>query len=105
MDDLEVIRFLAMDIITNPDYHVFPQKKSPFFARLFTDTRPYQSRCSHPNKFTFTMAAACREWSVRPPTQRPLSLYVDKGSRTPRCFFLTILPQAYILVGFVPSSI
>jgi len=24
MDDLEVIRFLAMDIITNSDYHAFP---------------------------------------------------------------------------------
>ena len=30
MDDLEVIRFLAMDIITNSDYHAFSCKKSPF---------------------------------------------------------------------------
>ena len=32
MDDLEVIRFLAMDIITNLAYHAFPQKKRPFFV-------------------------------------------------------------------------
>jgi len=32
MDDLEVIRFLAMDIITNSAYHALSQKKSPFFA-------------------------------------------------------------------------
>ena len=31
-DDLAVIRFLAMDIITNSAYHAFPQEKSPFFA-------------------------------------------------------------------------
>jgi hypothetical protein len=37
MDDLEVIRFLAMDIITNPAYHAFPQKKSPFLPDPFTD--------------------------------------------------------------------
>lgn len=30
MDDLEIIRFLAMDIITHPAYHGFSQKKSPF---------------------------------------------------------------------------
>lgn len=42
MDDLEVIRFLAMDIITNPDYHAFSQKKSPFFpVKPLTDTRPF----------------------------------------------------------------
>lgn len=39
MDDLEVIRFLAMDIITNSGYHAFPQKKSPFFRKPFTYTR------------------------------------------------------------------
>jgi hypothetical protein len=32
MDDFEVIRFLAMDIITDSAYHAFRQKKSPFFA-------------------------------------------------------------------------
>jgi len=37
MDDLEVIRFLAMDIITSPEYHASPQKKSPFFRSTFTD--------------------------------------------------------------------
>lgn len=40
MDDLDVIRFSAMDIITNPAYHAFCQKKSPFFGRPFTDKRP-----------------------------------------------------------------
>lgn len=35
MDDLEVIRFLAMDIIRGPDYHAFAQKKSSFCAFHF----------------------------------------------------------------------
>jgi hypothetical protein len=30
MDDLEIIRFVAMDVITNPAYHAFSQKKRPF---------------------------------------------------------------------------
>jgi len=35
MDDLEVIRFLAMDIITKSAYHAFPQKKSPFLPSVY----------------------------------------------------------------------
>ena len=30
MDDFEVIRFVAMDVITNSVYHAFSQKKRPF---------------------------------------------------------------------------
>jgi len=36
MDDLEVIRFLAMDIITNPAYHASSRKKSTFFPPLYS---------------------------------------------------------------------
>jgi hypothetical protein len=32
MDDLEVIRFVAMEIITNLNYHAFPCVKSGIFA-------------------------------------------------------------------------
>ena len=35
MDDLEVIRFLAMDIITNSDYHAFTQEKSHFSTYVY----------------------------------------------------------------------
>lgn len=34
MDDLEVIRFLAMDIITKTAYHAFLEKKLLFSGRL-----------------------------------------------------------------------
>ena len=47
MDDLEVIRFLAMDIITNPAYHAFPPKKSPFFAVRLLIGVPDGTNCSH----------------------------------------------------------
>ena len=52
MDDLEVIRFLAMDIITNSGYHAFPRKKSPFFRKPFTYTRPILV-------WPFALEAAC----------------------------------------------
>jgi hypothetical protein len=35
MDDLEVIRFLAMDIITTSAYHAFFRKQSPFLPLLY----------------------------------------------------------------------
>lgn len=35
MDDLEVIRFLAMDIITKSDYHAFPRKKRHFLRSVY----------------------------------------------------------------------
>jgi hypothetical protein len=35
MDDIEVIRFVAMDIITKAAYHAFSHKKSLFFWPLY----------------------------------------------------------------------
>jgi hypothetical protein len=35
MDDLDVIRFVAMDIITDSPYHAFPGVKSPIFQTLY----------------------------------------------------------------------
>lgn len=61
MDDLEVIRFLAMDIITNPAYHAFSQKKSPFLAKPFTDMLLVSVWPFAPKEFAFTVVAACRE--------------------------------------------
>jgi len=42
MDDLDVIRFFAMDIITNSEYHASSRRKSPFFAAGPLIGVPYQ---------------------------------------------------------------
>jgi hypothetical protein len=39
MDDFEVIRFVAMVIITNSAYHASSPKKRPFFRAPFTVKR------------------------------------------------------------------
>ncbi len=39
MDDLDVIRFAAMDIMTNPPYHAPSRRKSQFFTQLSREPR------------------------------------------------------------------
>lgn len=97
MDDLEVIRFLAMDIITSSAYHAFPSKKSPFFREGPLLIRaPHQSDRSYATKLAFTMTSACREWSsamsVAGSTIRAISVRTN-GSPTVNVRQLLFLPK------------
>ncbi len=47
MDDLEVIRFVAMVVITNSAYHAFSGKKSTFLASPFTNKRLPPLHCRY----------------------------------------------------------